>query len=83
VEEGSSDQEVVTPALCLLPISAYLHVVHRRRQGTALLWILSLGLVIVTVLGGLSLGIIIPPGTLTSRVTAITETWRSAARGLA
>jgi len=64
-------------------IGAYQHGAYGRRQGLALLWISSLGLIIMTVLGVFSIGIFLLTGTLAALVAAVVGTWRSTAKGIA
>jgi hypothetical protein len=64
-------------------IGAYLHVAYGRRQGVTILWVSSLGLIIMTVLGVFSIGIFLLPGTLAALVAAAAGTKRLAAGGIA
>ncbi len=63
------------------PIGAYLHVAYDRRQGVALLWVSSAGLVVMTVLTIFSIGVFLFPGALAAIVGAMAGTRRSAAGG--
>lgn len=58
-------------------VGAYLHVAVGRRQGVALLWISSIGLVVMTALAIFSIGIFLFPGALAAIVAAIVGTRRS------
>lgn len=58
---------------------AYMHAVRRKGEWPTVLWVSSLGLVVMTVLGVFSIGVFLLPRTLAALVAAGIETWRSTA----
>ncbi len=62
-------------------LGASLHVVYGKRQGVTLLWVSSVGLIVMTALAILSIGIFLLPSAIAAIVAAVAGTRRLTAGG--